>query len=390
MSIIDRRKNGPGKSAPNRKRFIDRYKRQIKKSIEKNVRNRSIKDVEDGIDVGIDENTTSEPSYGYEPDSGRKKTVNSGNDTFGRGDRIKKPVGGGADDPLAGNDGEGEDPFLFTLTKEEFYELYFEDMELPDFIKESFKGESKFKYRRAGYTIDGVPMRLNKKKTMENAIARRIASRKAMEEEGRKPPYLDDLDVKYDKIIKVPEPVTRAIMFCAMDVSGSMMEMDKMLAKKFFLLLYLFLTKCYDTVEVRFIRHTHTAQEVDEETFFYGRESGGTIVSTAMTLISDIIDNEVDLETTNVYLSQVSDGDNWPEDSERLIEVLEQDILPKVQYMTYVQTRSPRTMSLGLLEDIYIPYKGLSKKHKNLKVKVARTQKEIYPALKELFERAKT
>lgn len=387
MSVIDRRQNGSGKSAPNRRKFIERYKRQIKRSVEKVIGGKSIKDADKSIDVGIDGDSTREPDYHFDPRTGKKTHVNSGNDRFSKGDTQQKPQGGqGAGG--AGNDGEGEDDFTFTLTKDEFFDLYFDGMELPDFIKESLAGSKKFKLKRAGFTRDGVPTRLNSTKTMEMAIARRIA---AKAQGKKKPLYLDDVDVRFDNIIKKPYPITKAVMFMIMDVSGSMMEIDKTLAKKFFILLYLFLTKCYDEVEIRFIRHTQDAEEVDEETFFYDRKSGGTMVSSAFLLINDLITEQVNLEDTNVYIAQASDGDNWPEDNNDLVNLLEESILPKVQYMAYIQTREVREQ--GWRGAGYPPlmktYAPLAEREEKFNCKTVLEEADVYPVLRSLFERAK-
>ena len=81
-------------------------------------------------------------------------------------------------------------------------------------------------------------------------------------------PYIDPLDVRYRRFEAHPKPVAQAVMFCLMDVSGSMTEHMKDLAKRFYVLLYIFLKRRYKNVDVVFIRHTHQAQEVDEDTFF--------------------------------------------------------------------------------------------------------------------------
>lgn len=389
MSLIDRRLNGSGKSAPNRKKFIDRYKRQIKKSIEKSIGKKNVTDTDNGIDVGISRDSISEPDYQYDPKTGRKTTVNSGNDRFSKGDTAEKPPQGQGSGSQASDSGEGEDEFTFTLTKEEFLDLYFEDMELPNFIKENIKGSDQFKLKRAGYTREGIPTRMNSRKTLETAMARRIA---AKAQGKKKPLYLDDSDVRYDNIVKKPFPITQAVMFCVMDVSGSMEERDKMIAKKFFILLYLFLNKCYDKVEVRFIRHTHDAEEVNEEEFFYGRKTGGTVVSNAFHLVNEIIDAEIDLEHTNVYISQASDGDNWSQDSKVLADMLLDTILPKVQYMAYIQTREPHEVGPGAwypgVIDIYTTYDKIKEENEKLNCQVALEDKDVYPVLRKLFEKA--
>ena len=386
MSIIDRRQSGGGKSAPNRKKFIDRYKRQIKDSIEKVVSKKSIKDTDQGVDVSIDKNSTEEPQYQYDSSTGKRTYVGSGNDQYSKGDTSQKEQSGEGNGRKAGK-GDGEDDFTFHLTKEEFFDLYFEDMALPDFVKESMVGSNKFELKRAGYTRSGSPSKLNAKKTIELAIARRIAAKAQGKEH---PIYIDDSDIRYNNIVKKPYPVTRAVVFLIMDVSGSMEEFDKMIAKKFFVLLYLFLSKSYDNVEVRFIRHTESAQEVDEETFFYDRHSGGTLVSEAFRLMNDIMNEEINLTNTNVYVAQASDGDNDYTDNKDLIELLTDSILPKVQYMAYIQTREPASRSgfyAKLSPDVFSTYKKIT--NKKLNSRVVHREEDVYPVLRELFERGK-
>jgi uncharacterized sporulation protein YeaH/YhbH (DUF444 family) len=349
--------------------------------------NRKLTDKKKSIDVGIDKDTIKEPDFQYDRDTGIKDYINSGNDKYSKGDQEQKPPPGEGAGSRAGNKGSGEDSFSFSLSKEEFLDLYFEDMELPDFVKESMAGADKFKFKRSGYTKDGIPARLNTTKTMQMAMARRIA---AKAQGKKKPAYIDDVDTRYDHITKKPYPITKAVMFCIMDVSGSMGEKDKRLAKKFFMLLYLFLEKAYDFIEVRFIRHTQDAQEVDEDTFFYHRATGGTEVSSAFVLVNDIIDKEIDLSTTNIYIAQASDGDNWPTDNEPLQDILKTSIFPKIQYMAYIQTRRDYRLAILLkIPDLYSVYLPISKREKKLNIKCVEDDKDVYPVLRELFERAK-
>lgn len=385
MSIIDRRTNGQGASAPNRKKFIDRYKKQIKKSVERAIAGRGMKDADKDTEVEIDKDSTNEPDYSFDRNTGKKTYVSSGNDRYSKGDKQDKDQDGEGQGNQASNSGEGEDSFNFTLTKEEFYDIYFEGMELPNFIKESLVGANKFKLKRSGFTRFGNPSRLNGKKTMEQSIARRIAAKAQGKE---RPLYLDDVDVRFDNIVQKPYPITKALMFCVMDVSGSMDEPDKTISKKFFMLLYLFLTKCYNEVEVRFIKHTEQAHEVDEETFFYDKSNGGTIVSSAFVLMKHIMETEVDLAATNVYVAQASDGDNWAEDNKKLLRVLMESILPNVQYMAYIQTRAQTQYAWSVrTPDLLKTYTMIE--DKKLNCKLVKSEKDVYPVLRELFERAK-
>lgn len=126
-------------------------------------------------------------------------------------------------------------------------------------------------------------------------------------------------------------------MFCIMDVSGSMNQATKDIAKRFFILLYLFLQRNYDHTEVVFIRHHTSAKEVDEQEFFYSRETGGTIVSSALKLMQEIIDDRYQSNDWNIYGAQASDGDNWNDDSSTCYNMLKDDIMPHVQHYSYIE-----------------------------------------------------
>jgi uncharacterized sporulation protein YeaH/YhbH (DUF444 family) len=108
-------------------------------------------------------------------------------------------------------------------------------------------------------------------------------------------------------------------MFCLMDVSGSMGEREKDLAKRFFMLLHLFLKRRYERLDIVFIRHTHDAQEVDEHTFFYSRQSGGTIVSTALEEMKKIVHDRYATGEWNIYAAQASDGYTQTGDASRCV-----------------------------------------------------------------------
>lgn len=373
MSIIDRR-NLKKKSVVNRQRFIKRYKRHIQRKVADISRNKGITDAAENRDITLDKEDVTEPNFRNDSTRGRKKHVLTGNETLGKGDQIKRPPeeqGQGA-----GDSGEDTDSFTFTLTKEEFLDIYFADLHLPDFIKESLIGSDKYKWKRHGYNKDGTPSRLDLLKTLKQALARRIATKSSR--------YLDDIDLRYKHYTKQPYPIKEAVMFCLMDVSGSMGETEKDWSKRFFLLVYLFLEKNYQKVTVRFIRHTSEAEEVDEQEFFYGRKSGGTIVSSGLNAILDIIDRDYDLTTTNIYVTQASDGDNFGIDSEPTLVALEK-LLSKVQYMAYIQVETYTASRFYRGTSLYTLYHDMIKSHKNFNGAVVQGASEIYPALRELF-----
>lgn len=428
--FIDRRLNPKDKSLGNRRRFLRRVRGEVKKAVNDAVRERAIADVDRGDKVGVPADGIREPNFHYEPGSGRSERVLPGNKEFGVGDRIRKPRKGEGGRGREGADsGEGEDEFLFVLSREEFLDLFFEDLDLPDMIKHTLKEVDTFKPRRAGYSVTGSPSNLAVLGTMKNAMGRRIALRrptdadvralqaelfelekvaepkpkqkkrmKALREEIEEKtrrraaiPYIDPLDVRYKLFEKRPEPNAHAVMFCLMDVSASMGEREKDLAKRFFVLLHLFLMRRYEKIELVFIRHTHNAQEVDENTFFYSRETGGTVVSTALEEMRRVIEARYPPSEWNIYAAQASDGDNFPGDSERCVELMREAIMPLTQYFAYIEIIDEAEADFLLSDEtgveLWRTYKKLQPDWKNFAMKRIAKPGDIYPVFRELFAR---
>ncbi|WP_373097834.1 YeaH/YhbH family protein, partial [Zhongshania sp.] len=357
--IIDRRLNDRNKNAGNRQRFIRRYKAQLRKSVADIVADRSITDMSRGGEVGIPVKDISEPKFRIGR-GGDREMVHPGNKEFTTGDKIAKPPSGGAGGGSGSGEGQGEegqDNFMFTLSKEEFMNLFFDDLELPRLARNVLGDSKQFTYRRAGYTPSGVPANLSVPRSMQNAMARRIALRaplyreleelkagagtaeeiEALEKRIARIPFLDEYDLRFRHRVKEPKPISRAVMFCLMDVSASMSEQKKDLAKRFFTLLYLFLSRKYEHVELVFIRHTSDAQEVDEHAFFHDPQTGGTVVMSALNLMMEILEERYPPNQWNIYGAQVSDGDAFGSDPQRSAMRLSKDILPLCRYFAYVE-----------------------------------------------------
>ena len=173
-----------------------------------------------------------------------------------------------------------------------------------------------------------------------------LAERELLKHRINRVPFIDDFDLRYNNRIAQPRPIAQAVMFCIMDVSGSMDENRKDLAKRFFILLHLFLTKHYERIDIVFIRHHTTAKLVDEHEFFNSQESGGTIVSSALELGLEQMKQNYPSDQWNIYVAQASDGDNWDSDSPRCKELLMSEILPRVQYYSYVEIEAEQPQSL--------------------------------------------
>lgn len=433
--IIDRRSNQKGKSIPNRRRFLRRVREHVKRAAREAIRGGNIKDITSNkkrkVNIPAKDLEEHHIIHGKGGDTER---VFPGNEEYITGDRIRRPGGGGGGGGKQGSkDGDGEDSFSFNLTKEEFLDLFFEDLELPDLVKQNIKVTEKYDYQRAGYVTEGTPARLNILRSMRSAKGRRKAllgpkkkKLKELEEELetlnqfiaaaqqngddysiekdrreevveeikklkrkiRAIPFVDDVDLRYNNWQKNPQPTTQAVMFCIMDVSGSMGEWEKEMAKRFFMLLYLFLTRSYERVELVFIRHHHQAKEVDEDEFFHSRESGGTLVSPALDMMCDIVESRYDLNTWNVYACQASDGDNWPGDTDLAKDILDSRLLRMVQYYAYVeidQFSGRRGDS-----DLWDTYDEVKTHNDNFDMTIINDASDIYPVFRRLFEKGKS
>jgi uncharacterized sporulation protein YeaH/YhbH (DUF444 family) len=426
LDIIDRRKNPKDKSLVNRQRFLKRQSKEIRAAIREKIRDGSVTDIASGqpTRVKISTRGTEEPVFRH-AGGGIIERVLPGNKEYIPGDKAPKPQEEAGRGKSGSPDGEGEDEFVFEISQEEFLEYFFEDLALPDMIKRSLTGETTWKMRRAGFSTDGPPNTLDPLRTMRHAHARRLAFRiprmhkkRALEQERdrlraqivqgsadeaairarleaieaelaaldrkiKAIPFLDDIDIRYRRHERIEVPITQAVMFCILDVSGSMGPWEKEMAKRFFMLLYLFLSRNYEKVDIVFIRHHHTAKEVQEEEFFQSRESGGTVVSSALQLMAEIIEQRYPPAQWNIYGCQASDGDDYTDDLPVVYEVIKERILPLVQYFAYVEVDA-RDQS-----ELWSVYREVQSDHGNFAMTRITSASDIYPVFRKLFEHRK-
>lgn len=426
VRILDRRYDSKNKSSVNRARFIKRFKGQIRKAVSDAIGQRGVRDLDNGEKIGIPGKDIEEPQFAHGR-GGVWDTVNPGNDRFAQGDEVDRPLGGGAGGSgsgQAGRDGQGLDEFVFTLTRDEFLDIFFDELALPNLVKRQLARVDQYKRVRAGYTQSGVPTNINLGRTMRGAAGRRIAigaphtaRLRALEQELRallatlpspvpahdsddpqvvqlrreiarlrarieSVPFIDTFDLRYNNRVRIPQPTTQAVMFCLLDVSGSMDEERKNIAKRFFMLLYLFLTRNYEHTEVVFIRHHTIAMEVDEDDFFTSRETGGTVVSSALELMRTIVAARYPSSSWNIYGAQASDGDNWNDDSPRCRAILEDALLQTVQYFAYIEITD------GPPQNLWREYEKLQSGHPGLfAMQRIATVRDIYPVFRELFRK---
>jgi uncharacterized sporulation protein YeaH/YhbH (DUF444 family) len=423
--IIDRRKNDKGKSTDNRRRFVKRVKQQVRDAVKDVIRDGSVGDIINSKDkkVKIPGKGLSKPTFNHDKTGGVKDFVAPGNKKFNQGDRQDRPPEGGkgGGGRKGSAEGEGEDEFSFHLTKDEFLDLFFQDLELPDMIKRDIAKIDEYENRRAGFSVDGNPARLNILQSMKRAKGRRLGLRSpkkkklalllaelasielsdetlprieelndainALKRKIKAVPFLDDMDLRYNRWEKFPIPNTQAVMFGIMDVSASMGEWEKEMAKRFFMLMLLFLHYNYKRVDIVWIRHHTRAMEVDEQEFFHSHETGGTIVSSALQLMKEIIADRYPVNQWNIFGCQISDGDNWGSDNIEACDIMKKYLLPQCQYFAYVEVDQYRE---GGESDLWPYYEALKGEHKNLELATVRDITEIYPIFRSLFEKRET
>ena len=415
IHIVDRRLNPGGKSLENRQRFLRRAKSLVQAAVKKSSQDRDIKDVLEGGEVSIPLDGMHEPRFRRE--GGTRDMVLPGNKKFVEGDMLPRSGGGGGGRPTEPGEGDSEDAFRFVLNRDEFVDLFLDDLELPELTKRRLADVESEGLHRAGYTTTGSPANLSISRTVSNALMRRVAlqrprpqviaeleaeledcdeARRAellakiatLKSKIRRIPFIDPIDIRYRRFENVPKPVAQAVMFCLMDVSGSMSEHMKDLAKRFYMLLYVFLKRRYRHVEIVFIRHTDRAEEVDEETFFHGPASGGTLVSSALQAMHEIIRARFRPADWNIYAAQASDGDNLSADGEVAGRILTEHILPVSQFFAYLEVGEAGGYSFEMPDSsLWTLYERLRSAGAPLSMRKVHDRSEIFPVFHDLFQR---
>jgi uncharacterized protein len=412
--IVDRRPE-KGKSTANRQRVLKRLDGALRAQVDQMIARSKLNDHDKAAEVAINRKDVKEPSFALDPKSGAADRVIPGNDRYRVGDKIPRepPQGQGAGSGPGEGESEQEDMFRFALSREEYLSLLFDNLELPPLVKKSLLEIDENKFRRGGVVRYGNPSTVCVARTFKASIGRRVAAEAHFEEalgtaeaelrvarssavparvqaaelelkdvRQRRAdiPFLDPVDLRHRSLVEVQSPRTAAVMFCLMDVSSSMDEHRKDLAKRFFTLLYLFLKRKYAKVELVFIRHTDQAQEVDEDTFFNGTQAGSTKVLSALAKMHEIISSRYPASRYNIFGAQASDGDSFGEDSSESSAYLLSQLLPAARYFVYAEVGEAAAQESSTL---WTAYRGIESDHFNMATVTARN--EVYPALAKLF-----
>mgnify|MGYP003670546936 CR=1 FL=1 len=328
MSVFRKHKSIVDRAASDRQRHKKKIEKAIKESIKDVIADESIIGQNGKKKIRIPVKGIKEYRFIY-GNNEENKTVGSGGDhPLKRGQKIGKKRAAKGQEQGSGkaSDKKGDEYYDVEVTLEELAEYLFADLELPDLEKKQFKFVSQKTIKRKGYRFQGIRPRLSKKETLKRKIRRQKMAEKVgtydPESDERFPFHKDDL--KYHHIKPKIKENSSAVIFFLMDVSGSMSQDRKYLARSFFFLLYQFLNHKYERVEVVFISHSTHAERVSEDDFFKIGTFGGTIISSALNKELEIVDKEFHPNAWNIYTFYCGDGENWSSDNMKCIDLFKQ------------------------------------------------------------------
>jgi len=379
MSIFTQHKTFADRSAGDRARHRKKIEKAIRDGIHNIVAEESIIGEQGKKKFRIPVRGIKEFRFVYGENNTKQVGSAQGKDiqrgqVIGKKEQEKKPG------EKAGNE-DGQEFYGVELTLDQLSEYLFKDLNLPNFEKKQNAQVIFKKIKRHGYRPQGIRPRLDKKKTIIEKIKRKKQKERLSDNPDERIPF-NERDLQYKHFKAKEKKTSNAVIFFVMDISGSMGREKKYLARSFFFLLYHFIRSKYDRVELVFVAHDTNAYEVNEEQFFQRGSSGGTIVSSALCMVNDIIISRYHPSSWNVYTFQCSDGDNWPNDIDKSVSEMKK-IIEKSQFVGYCEIEpgeGKRWSGASTLETVFNPLSG--PKFKTSRVS---TKEHIWPSFEHFF-----
>ena len=344
MSIFKHHKTSADRSATDRSRHKDKIRKAIREGVHHIVSDESIIGQNGKKKIKIPVRGIKEFRFVYGDNSTNKKVGSANDKDVRRGQKIGPPRKRKGNKPGEGKPGNkpGEELYEVEITLEELSHYLFDDLKLPDLEKKKMMNIVSEKFKRKGYRDKGIRPRLSKKETLKNKIRRKKSSQRFKIENNEEVSESEDFsfhesDMRYKHIKKKKVKSSNAVIFFMMDTSGSMTKHKKFLARSFFFLLYHFIRKKYENTEIVFLSHSSEAKEVNEDDFFQRVSSGGTIISSVLEKFIEITSQRYHKDAWNIYAFHCSDGDNWPSDNQKCVD-LSLKIAEMCQMYAYVQT----------------------------------------------------
>jgi len=322
MSTFREHKTIADRAASDRSRHREKIEKAIKESIRDVVAEESIIGQNGKKKIRIPVKGIKEHRFVYGANEKNKQVGSAQGKEVKEGQRIghrrRRQQEGDENKP---GDKPGEEMYEIEMSLEELAGYLFNDLELPELEKKNFKFTTQEKMKRKGKRPYGIRPRLSKKETIKQKIRRKKAAIKtgSFDPDGDERFTFHESDLRYKHISPVEKENTAAVVFFVMDVSGSMTKSKKFLARSFFFLLYQFINHKYSSTDVIFISHTAEANEVNEEQFFTQVPNGGTLVSTGLKKVEEIIEKRYHPNNWNIYTFYCGDGDNWAIDNKEAL-----------------------------------------------------------------------
>jgi len=392
MSTFREHKTIADRASSDRARHRKKIEKAIKESIKDVVSEESIIGQSGKKKIRIPVRGIREHRFVYGNNEKNKKVGSAQGKDVKKGQKIgHKRRQQPSDENKPGNK-PGEEKYEIEMSLEELADYLFADLNLPELEKKRFKFITEEKMKRKGKRPYGIRPRLSKKETIKQKIRRKKAAIKAGvydENSDERFPFHES-DLRYKHIAPVQKDNTTAVIFFVMDVSGSMTKSKKFLARSFFFLLYQFLNHRYSSVDVVFISHTTEAHEVDEERFFTRATGGGTMASSGLVKVKEIIDKRYHPNNWNIYTFYCGDGENWPSDNEESVSLFTS--LKEInQMICYTEIGPPKELGRNNLSffDAFagdgLWEKVIKLQDKNFKQVRLSEHNDIWKAFKKLF-----
>jgi len=243
----------------------------------------------------------------------------------------------GAEQGQAGGTGDGEIRFVVELKVDEIVDWLWEELKLPELKPKRTATMDQAEYIREGWDKRGARSRLDRRRTMKEAVKRHAIQANGTATVEEEPISLVNDDLRFRQLVKRPSPATSAAVIFALDVSGSMDEAQRRLAKQFFFFALQGIRRQYAKVETVFLAHAAQAWEFDESQFFQASSSGGTVSSSVARLALEVMTTRYEPSRYNVYFFYASDGENAAEDRDEARGTLA-EIARQVNYTGYCET----------------------------------------------------
>jgi sporulation protein YhbH len=383
MSIFKEHRTNADRVASDRRRHKEKIDKAIREGIHHIVADESIIGNSGKQKFRIPVRGIKEHKFVY-GDNGKQVGSAPGRDVS-RGQKLGGKDRGKPQRPDKPGNESGEEYYDVEMGLNELAEYLFADLGLPDLQRKQLTNISSHKLKRKGYRPQGIIPRLDRKKSAISRIKRMKAAGFEPDkvEEGETFPFHED-DLKFRHYKLKDEPCTNAVVFFVMDVSGSMDQNKKFLARSFCFLMYQFLRTKYENIEVVFVTHDTAAHEVNEEAFFTKGTFGGTVASSGLALVNEIISERFHPSAWNIYAVHLSDGDNYDSDNGKYLEEhakLESDC----QLFGYVELEPERSyMEENKLSKILIP-----RARENSRCVTIKSKDDVWPAFRELLNASK-